>query len=202
MSGLVFTRLLASARRGNRRAQGELFGRYYPLVQRVAHARLRRHNGGRATALAARFSTADVVQEVFGALVTRLEHFRGSSEGEFVRYVTRAVQGHVLDSLRFHGAECRDFRLQSGRLEALRGTRREPVVSAEAPEAAETAELVRGYRQALVGFPTRTRELLAARIERGLTFAEIARQLGYSSRYKARRAFSEARARLALEVAS
>lgn len=197
-----FPRLLLAARRGSRVAQGTLFRRYLPQVERIAHAQLRRQHAGRGTDLAARFSTADIVQEVFYNLLRRLAAFDGTSEGEFISYVKSIVRSRVIDSVRFHQASPRDLRRHVSALESfapeLLDALPAPSTAMNDPETA--SDLEAQYRAILASFPAREREVLHARIELGLCFTELAEQLGYPSRYAARRAFFAAQSRLSLRL--
>ena len=202
VSAREFPRLLFAARRGNRVAQDQLFTRYRPQIERIAHAELRRRSGGRGTALAARFSTADIVQDVMCTLLARLAAFQGTSEGEFIQYVKAIVKSRALDAIRFHHSSPRDLRRH---LSALRTF--DPALLAELPcpsapmnDPARTTELEDHYRAALATLPRSEQDVLRARIERGLCFTELAAELGYPSRYAARRAFFAAQSRLSLRL--
>ncbi|MCP3915945.1 MAG: sigma-70 family RNA polymerase sigma factor [bacterium] len=192
-----FPRWLDAARRGQRRAQEELFCRYYLRVERVAHARLRRALGEQRGALAARFSTADVVQEVFLCLLQNLREFRGSTEGEFVAFVARLVRCRALDVVRHHAASCRDFHRGEGSVEVDELGTRGPAPLGATPE---DEEFLERYVGALGALPPRTQRLLRARLELGMSFQDIAERLGYSSRYAVRRAFFAAKSQLTLRL--
>ena len=197
-----FPRLLNAGRRGNPAAQATLYRRYFAQVERIAHAQLRRAAGGRGTSLSARFSTADVVQDAFLALFDHLHAFAGSSEGEFVNYLATLVRNRALQAVRFHQATRRDWRRQYNSLESFA-----PDLLAVLPDAslamndpARHSEIEALYRSALDSLPAHERQVLRARIEFGLGFTALAEQLGYPSRYAARRAFFAAQARLILRL--
>lgn len=195
-----FPSLLQAARGGDRVAQGQLFERYRAQVERIAHRQLRRAQAGRGSQLAARFSTGDVVQEAFFELLAKLDRFQGSSEGEFVSYVTQLVRHRVIDAVRFHRASPRDHRRQLAAVESTAPDPLEGLVAPEAPALGSRSpeHFERRYRKALAELPKREREVLNARIEERRNFTDIAKTLGYSSRYAARRAFFAAQARLSL----
>ena len=197
-----FPRLLLAGRRGSRAAQGTLFQRYYAQVERIAHAQLRRAFGGRGTSLSARFSTADVVQDAFLALFSNIHAFAGTSEGEFVNYLATLVRNRALQTVHFHQATRRDWRRHYNSLESFA-----PDLLAVFPDAslamndpARHSDFEAQYRSALDSLPTHERQVLRARIEFGLGFTALAEQLGYPSRYAARRAFFAAQARLILRL--
>jgi RNA polymerase sigma-70 factor (ECF subfamily) len=187
-----FPRLLDAARRGSRAAQEALFERYYAQVERVVHAQLRRDLGRRRLCLASRFSTADVVQDVFHSLLPDLGKFRGSTEGEFVAYVVQVIRHRTLDTIRHHRAACRDYRRS---LDEVPSSVLESSPAGGTATASDT-DLLETFGATLAAFPEPARRLLRARIERGLGFEALARELGYPSRYAARRAFFAAQARL------
>lgn len=199
-NSVAFPRLLHSAQRGRTQAQDELFTRYYPIVERIAHAQLRRLFGRGTSNLTTRFSTADVVQEVFSSLMKSLEAFSGQTEGEFVVYVTRVVRSRVLDALRFHSASCRDYR--RSRSAAAQRTIADVLEALPAPSAVRLQEggLRERFRSTLASFDARTQALLRGRIEGGLGFASLAEQNGYPSRFAARRAFFSAQAQLIVRM--
>ena len=195
-----FPRKLAAARRGSRSAQQALFQDYYPQVERIVHAQLRRGLGRRRGCLASRFSTADVVQDVFHSLIRSLGAFTGATQGEFVAYMVKLIRSRTLDTIRHHRASCRDYRRSQGSPENVPSVEIAPALEGESSSSAVDADLQVSYRAALELLPEPARRLLRARIERGLGFEELAHELGYPSRYAARRAFFSAQARLIVRM--
>lgn len=191
-----FDAALAAARRGDVDALELLAERFYPTVRRLVHHRLETDLRASRPWLAARFSTADVVQEVFLGVLRDLSTFAGTSESAFVGYLAMVVRNRVVDAVRFHGAERRDGRRISRIDERgdLQGHDLDP-----AADAAGTEQLER-LDAALRTFEPRERLLLRARIEELATFQELADQLGYASESGARRAYYAAKARLALAM--
>ncbi|MDF1801135.1 MAG: sigma-70 family RNA polymerase sigma factor [Planctomycetota bacterium] len=194
-----FPRLLAAARAGDGRAQESLFRRYYAQVERIAHAQLRRGLGRRRPQMLARFSTADVVQEVFRSLLGNLSTLRGTTEGEFVTFVTRVVRSRVQDAIRHHSADRRDYRRSQA---SLPGAGLGELPSRPAPERPGSTMdgLLERQEAALASLSPLERGLFRARIERGARFEELAREFGYTSRYAARRAYFAAQAKLAVRL--
>jgi RNA polymerase sigma factor (sigma-70 family) len=200
LDSIDFPRKLDAARRGSRSAQQALFQEYYPRVERIVHAQLRRGLGGRRVYLSSRFSTADVVQDVFHSLIRSLGTFHGATEGEFVAYVVKLVRNRTLDTIRHHRASCRDYRRTQGSPEEAHPIEIAPAPDRESSSGVVAAELQGSYRTALELLPEAARCLLRGRIERGLGFEELAQALGYPSRYAARRAFFAAQARLVVRM--
>ncbi|HTF87407.1 MAG TPA: sigma-70 family RNA polymerase sigma factor [Planctomycetota bacterium] len=191
-----FVAALEAARRGDAEALEILTERFYPTVQRLVHHRLEQDLRRSRPWLTSRFSTGDVVQDVFIGVLRDLDAFAGDNEGAFVGYLAMVVRNRIIDAVRFHEAECRDGRRLGAldNLVDLAGPTSDP-----ASEAA-SAEQMERVRLALKGFEPREQLLLRARLENLATFSELADQLGFSTESGARRAFYAAQARLALAL--
>lgn len=186
----AFRRLLSESRRGDEDALNALFEQFYPIVQAMVHRRLAIELRTKRPWLLSRFSTGDVVQEVFRSALRDLRAFSGRSEGAFAGYLAMIVRNRIVDSIRFHQASQRDRRKAVDEREAeLR------VSSDEDPsDSVEMSEEAERYRTALADFDDREQLLLRARFEKTHTFEALAETLGYSSSYAARRAFFKAQA--------
>ena len=193
-----FLTLLASARNHDSVALDELFERFYERVQADVHRRLARDVRISRPWLKARFSTGDVVQEVFRSILSDLETFGGSTEDAFAGWLSVVARNRIVDSIRFHEADCRDGRKvqpiaeDEEQLQNSRGT--DPMVSAARQEEIQRLE------NALKEFEPRVQLLVRARAEDLASFEELAEQLGFGSESSARRAFFAAQARLALKL--
>ncbi|WP_419192087.1 RNA polymerase sigma factor [Engelhardtia mirabilis] len=193
-----FLDTLDEARSGKSEALDLLIERFYRRVEADVHQRLSRDVRVGRPWLAARFSTGDIVQEVFRSVIRDLEGFGGRTEDAFCGYLAIVIRNRVVDSIRFHEADCRDGRL--GRPmpddpESLGGGQ------AFDPEAiAARLDEVRRVERAMAELSPRVRLLVRARIEGQATFEQLAEQLGYGSESSARRAFFDAQARLALRL--
>lgn len=189
----AFLATLGAAREGDAGALEALFTRFYPRVQRMVHAQLARDLRTSRPWLAARFSTGDIVQEVFRAALKDLAAFGGDNEGAFAGYLSILVRNRIVDAVRFHEAAARDGRQSSEALEHVEP----PVDASDQPvDALVTVEELKRLRSALASLPPREQLLVRARVEGTATFAELAEQLGYGSQTSARRAFYAAQARL------
>lgn len=189
-----FQALLTAARAGDADALDGVFERFYPRVQRMVHVRLARDLRTTRPWLAARFSTGDVVQEVFRSVLGDLRAFAGDNEGAFAGYLAMVVRNRIVDAVRFHEAGPRDGRRSLADAEDVGA---QPDADDPARAAAHVEELER-FHAALATFPERERLLLRARLEGTGNFTELAEQLGYGSESTARRAFHAAQARLAV----
>lgn len=185
---------LAAARRGDTEALARLASRYYTTVQRLVHHRLETDMRSGRPWLAARFSTGDVVQEVFQGVLKDLDAFAGKSEGAFIGYLSMVVRNRIIDAVRFHQAECRDGR----RMDPAEAGWGMPAAEPDPLAQAAQVEQVQLLRTALERFAPREQLLLRARLEGQATFDELAEQLGFETESGARRAFYSAQARLVL----
>jgi len=187
-----FQTLLEAARAGERAAVDSLATRYYPRVQAMVHRELSRDLRLSRSWMGARFSTGDVVQDVFRLLLRDLSKFEGRSEAAFVGYLSMVIRNRLVDALRFHQAARRDGR-RTAALPEEPGSNSGPVGPGTQLAANEQIEL---YQEALAEFDEKEQLLLRARLECETTFQELALQLGYSSKWAASRAFYAAQARL------
>ena len=191
-----FGGILAAARRGDVEALQNLTERCYPSVQRMVRQRLELDLRVSRPWLSARFSTGDVVQDVFLGVLRDLNTFGGNNEGAFGGYLAMVVRNRIVDAVRYHEAERRDGRRSRVCVDALdlEGKSLDPV-----SEAATSEETDR-VKRALMRFEPREQLLLRGRLENLATFSELADQLGYATESGARRAYYAAQARLALAL--
>lgn len=189
-----FRASLAAARAGEGWALDALAKRFYPTVERIVHHRLATDLRSSRPWLTARFSTGDVVQEVFQGVLRDLGAFAGDTEEAFVGYLAMVVRNRIIDAVRFHEADRRDGRRSTSTPDDLDF---EAAVEDPARAVATREEVARLF-EALQHFAPREQLLLRARIEGVASFSELAAQLGYGSESAARRAFYGAQARLTL----
>ena len=135
--------------------------------------------------------TSDVVQEALAQTFKKIGGFEHRGEGAFHAYLRQAVMNRIRDELR--RAEHRPAMVE------LEDSRPDDGVSPL--EAAMGAEVVERYEAALQRLTDEERELIVARIELGLTYAELASALGRPSPDAARMAVGRALVRLAEEMA-
>lgn len=189
-----FQALLKGAREGRGDALDQLFRSFYPTVETLVHSRLAKDQRSGRPWLHARFSTGDVVQEVFKDLLRDLGAFRGETSRAFCGYLSMVVRNRIVDSVRHHEAAQRD-----GRRTTSPSADFERADCGLDPEhAAATADEQARFEGFLQSFPEQEQHLLRGRIELDVSFHELAEQLGYSSPSAAKRAFYLAQARLVL----
>lgn len=175
--------LLTRARAGDEEALNDLFARYVPALQRWASGRLPRW----ARDLA---DTSDLVQEALAQTFKKIEGFEHRGEGALQAYLRQAVMNRVRDELRRAQRRPAAVELDESR----------PDDGLSPLEAAIGTEAVERYEAALQRLTDAERELIVARIELGLTYAEMASALGRPSLDAARMAVGRALVRLAEEM--
>lgn len=191
-----FQATLAAARAGDSAAMEGLFEEFYPRVKRMVHRGLSRDLRSTRPWLTARFSTGDVVQEVFRSLLKDLRGFQGTSEDAFTGYLAMVVRNRLLDAIRFHEAAQRDGRRTRPSVEDS-----DAVSPHSGPETdALLADEAESFQEVLKTLPEIEQLLLRARLEQGARFPDLAEQLGYSSPSAARRAFYSAQAQLVIRL--
>lgn len=160
-----------------------MFARYLPSLRRWASGRLPRW----ARDLA---DTPDLVQETLLQTFKKIEGFEHRGEGALQAYLRQAVMNRIRDELRkahrrpemvAHDEEAADDSLSP--LERALGT-----------------QAVERYEAALGRLSAQERELVIARVELGLTYAELADATGKPSAAAARMAVVRALVRLAEEM--
>jgi RNA polymerase sigma factor (sigma-70 family) len=175
--------LLTRAKAGDEHALNEIFQRYIPDLRRWAQGRLPRWARDMA-------DTQDLVQEAVFQTVRRLDTFEHRGEGALRAYLRQAVMNRIRDELR-----------RAGRHPALNGL--DDGIPSREPSPLERAigtQTVERYEAALQRLSEDDRELLIARIELGLTYAEVAQATARPTPAAARMAVSRALLRLAEEL--
>ena len=171
--------LLTRARAGDDEAMNDLFARYSPALRRWASGRLPRHVRDLA-------DTPDLVQETLLHVFKKIEGFEHRGEGAFHAYLRQAVLNRIRNEVRNAG-----YRPERAELDtSMPGEGRSPL------EAAIGAEGIAKYEAALERLDEDDREMVVARLELGLTYAELATATGKPSADAARMAVTRAIARL------
>ena len=180
LTQLSTVELLERVREGSDEAKDVLYRRYLPRMRRWARGRVPRK--------AQRFvNTDDIVQEVMMKTLTRLDDFEPEHGGAFQGYVRQALRNRLTDELRSVSRRPSDDE-SAGRIPDVRPSPREEVLRREQME---------HYERALDAMPVGDQVVIMARLEDGLSYQQIALELGKPSRDAARMAVSRAVARLA-----
>jgi RNA polymerase sigma-70 factor (ECF subfamily) len=171
--------LLREARAGDAATLGrllELYRRYLALLARV-------QIGHR---LQGKVDASDIVQETFLEAHRNFPRFRGTSEGELVRWLRQILAANLADLLRrYLGAQGRDVRLEREIEDAFdrssvlldRGLVAQQSSPSQQAARREQAVLL---ADALDQLPDDYRDVLVLRHLEGLTFPQVAERMGRS----------------------
>ena len=183
LDGLSSVELVARARDGDARALDRLFARYRPILHRWAQGRLPRW----ARDLV---DTDDMIQDTLVGTFRNVGQFVPRHDGAIAAYLRQALQNRIRD-------EVRKVHARPGREELDDRTRDE---GASPLEEAIGSEALQRYETALARLPEADRELILARVEMGLSYAEVAASTERPSADAARMAVGRALLRLAEEM--
>jgi RNA polymerase sigma-70 factor (ECF subfamily) len=175
--------LLGRARAGDAQALEQLFGRYLGPLERWASGRLPSWARGMV-------DTGDIVQETVIRFIRRIESFEPHGEGALKAYLRKALRNRIREELRRTSRKPPPFPVDD-RAPDEAPSPLEKVIGAQAQER---------YEAALQALREEERDLIVARIELGLSYAEIALHLGKPSPDAARMAVTRALVRLAEEM--
>lgn len=190
---------LESIQAGDPETLSILVERYYPRVQRMVHRQLDADFRRKHRWILGAFSTGDITHEVFLQVLKSLRDVRCRDEAAFVSFLSTMVQRRLVDALRHHEAGQRDARRAAR--QAVDAAPMEFVADAPAPpHEATVREQDRILRQVLDAFPHKHQMLLRLRLEEGLGYADVARELGYASADAARKTFYQVHARLLVRL--
>jgi RNA polymerase sigma-70 factor (ECF subfamily) len=176
--------LVGRARSGDQTATAELFDRYGARLRRWAHGRL-------PAAARGAMESQDLVQETLARVFQRLPAFEPRHPGAFRDYVWTTLWNCIRDIARAHQ--------RRGPSDPIDGDIADPQPTPL--ELAMGREVFARYEAALERLRPDEREAIIARIELGLSHAEVAEALGKPSAAAAHMAVSRAVMRLAKEMA-
>jgi RNA polymerase sigma-70 factor (ECF subfamily) len=130
-----------------------------------------------------RFDSSDLVQETLLNAHAQLDHFRGHTEAELVKWLQEVLAHTVGDEVRKARAQKRDVALEQSLQAALvdSSARLEAFLVSGQPspcEQAERHELLLRIADALERLPEDQREVVILRDLQGASVGEIAAQLG------------------------
>jgi RNA polymerase sigma-70 factor (ECF subfamily) len=174
--------LVRAAQGGDSDAMEALFARYLPRVRQMVRPRLRRSTPQYD-------DLDDIIQEALLKVFRGLEKFEHRSEEAFVKWTSRLVEHAIIDHMR-EARRRRDVRLDTLLEMILRGKSPRPSQIVRARELKERLE------EALLQLPEHQREIIELRVDRELSYEEIAEIMGFEKDATARQAFSRALKRL------
>jgi RNA polymerase sigma-70 factor (ECF subfamily) len=187
--------LVSAAQRGDPRALNDLVGRYLPLVRRIVLLRM-----GRPLRMLA--EVEDLVQEALIRILRGIGRFEHRSEGSFRNWLAKCVRCEVADRTRDASRRKRGTN-RVRRFSDFDSTLASSILAAGQPspsDIARGAELAERIDEALLEIPQGHRELVILRVACGMSFEEIAAELGISRPETARVAFHRVLARLRKRV--
>jgi RNA polymerase sigma-70 factor (ECF subfamily) len=176
--------LVQRARSGDQTATDDLFVRYETRLRRWAHGRL-------PVAARGALDTQDLVQETLVKVFQRLHAFEPRHPGAFRDYVWTTLWNCIRDIARTYRRRRPADPLGSD----FPGSSPSPL------EEAMGSEVFARYESAMDRLRPEEREAIVARVELGLSHAEVAKALGRPSAAAAHMAVSRALMRLAEEMA-
>lgn len=176
--------LVLKAKAGDQEAMDELFARYEVRLRRWAHGRL-------PAAARGALDTQDLAQETLAKVFKRLQTFEPRHPGAFRDYVWTTLWNAVRDIARTSKRRGPIDPLDS----QLAGHDPSPLQQAVGQETLDR------YEAAMERLRPEEKEAIVARIELGLSHAEVAQALGKPSAAAAHMAVSRALVRLAEEMA-
>lgn len=189
--------LLRAAADGDQEARARLLHELYPDVRDLVHRNLERDFRRRHPWMLQMFSTGDIVQEVFLAVVRCQPDAGAQDERQLRAWLAGQVQNRIIDRVRFHLAQRRNARheqpLASG-AGAVAGKDRTPSLLARLDERAALLS------QALDSLDSDQRALWRLRVDEEREFQDIATSLGLASDEAARSAFRRVQAKLVLRL--
>lgn len=167
---------IAAAKRGEPHAVDSLFARNLPPLVAFIRARA-------GKALAARESAADIAQSVFREVLQDVDQIKLEGEGAFRNWLFQQATRKVLDRAKFYGRERRDIAREQAIPTA--GPAADAILACYASiaspsrHAAAKEELER-FEQAVQGLPDNQRDAVTMSRLMGLSYDQIAEQLGTS----------------------
>jgi RNA polymerase sigma-70 factor, ECF subfamily len=176
--------LVRKAKAGDQEAMDQLFARYETRLRRWAHGRL-------PAAARGPLDTQDLVQDTLTRVFRKLHTFEPRHPGAFRDYVWTTLWNAVRDIARTSK--------RRGPIDAL-----DTELAGHDPSPLQQAvgqETLDRYEAAMERLRPEEREAIVARIELGLSHAEVAQALGKPSAAAAHMAVSRALVRLAEEMA-
>lgn len=177
--------LVAACHQGDHQAASELFERLLPRVRKIVALRM----GWRETDL---WEQEDLVQETLLDAYKALQDFEPRSEGALYHWLATLIRNNLVDHARHRQAQRRDGRrvlppTSSVLSESIYGKDLDtPSLHAQARETENRIE------EGLLGLEERQRHVIELRKLCGLSFEEIAEEMGLGAASSARALFSRA----------
>jgi RNA polymerase sigma-70 factor (ECF subfamily) len=182
------TLLVRAAQAGDAAALESLFARYLPRVRQIVALRM----GWRLRQMV---DVDDVVQEVLLDAFQGLDKFTPRSEGSFRHWLARCVEREIIDSARTQTRKKRGggaVRRFSDYDSTLLGSSIFGADPTSPSAGVRVDELGQRLEEALLQLPAYQRDLIVLRALCGMSYAEVAAELGISREETVRVAYSRA----------
>jgi RNA polymerase sigma factor (sigma-70 family) len=156
--------LIRGAREGNQGAQHTLLKRFLPLLRRWAHGRL-------PSIVRDIHDTEDFVQIALIKALNQIAAFRSERPGSFLIYLRRILLNQIRDEVRKRRGRPKTTELDENISLEHSEMHVEHIIG---------AERMLAYERALARLSKRQQELVVMRLEFGLSYPEIAAEVGSS----------------------
>ena len=169
--------LLRQAQQGDHSALGRLVELYRPYLALLARMQL-------STRLQVKADSEDLVQETFLKAHRDFAQFRGTSEKEWLAWLRQILAGNLAQLVRrYHGAKRRDLKLERALEEALEQSSSALDRGLVTPDSSPSKQALRREQSVLLAdglqrLPADYREVIILSHLQGLSFPEVARQMG------------------------
>ncbi len=180
--------LLQDAMDGRHASLEGLFRRYLPYVRRIAAYRMTRK-------VEELIEVEDLVQEAMMRAFRSFESFRGRSVPQFRSWLATCVATSLSSQWRRTTAEKRKAGAEVRFADIESVNLRDSLFADREPSPSFVAIQEEGLQRALFGLPEDQREIITLRGIAGMSFEEIAQELGLGSAGSARALWSRAMAR-------
>lgn len=157
--------LIRRVRAGDVAAREDLVRRFLPPMRRWAHGRL-------PASMRDLNETDDLVQVTLLRALGHLEKFENAEPGAFLAYLRQALLNLVRDEIRRHQRRPEHTEVDTG------------IADTDAPSLLDALvgdERLRAYERALASLPRRQQGLIVMRVEFGMSYPQIAAEVGSSA---------------------
>ena len=182
------TRILVhQAQQGDKEALELLFSRYLPRVRKIAALRM-------GYDLRTILENDDIVQESMLQAFRSLPSFRGNSNASFLSWISRCVENRLVDAIRKQTARKRCPHVADQavgvKLGSLSGIA--DMKQMRPSQICQAKEVRRKIDEAFASLSGHLREVLTLRLLCGMSYREIAEELGFASEGSAKTVVSRA----------
>lgn len=157
--------LIRRIQAGDQAAREQLLRRFLPILTRWAHGRL-------PARIRDLNETDDLVQVTLMRALGHLDKFESGGPGAFLAYLRQALLNQIRDEIRRH-----QRRPEHTEVDSETGDEDTPAVL----DMLVGNERMRAYEQALAAMPKRQQGLIVMRVEFGMSYPEIAAEVGGSA---------------------